>query len=65
MHPRVETPEDSVFPVVGPSLRDMAKEGQGQVEGVKILPEPGLPGPFLASPKAFQGEQEPALPHPL
>lgn len=65
VHPRVETPEDSVFPEVGPSLRDMAKEGQGQVEGVKILPEPGLPGPFLASPKAFQGEQEPALPHPL
>lgn len=35
MHPRVENPEDLVFPEVGSSLRDMAKEGQGQVEGVR------------------------------
>lgn len=35
LHPRVETPEDSVFPEVGPGLRDLAKEGQGQVEGVR------------------------------
>lgn len=35
VHPRVENPEDSVFPEVGSSLRDMTKEGQGQVEGAR------------------------------
>lgn len=34
-HSRVETPEDSVFPEVGPDLRDTGQGRAGQVEGLK------------------------------
>lgn len=46
VHPRVEIPEDSVFPEVGPSLGDMGQGRAGASRKGQVLPEPG---PFLAS----------------